>query len=245
MQKAIIYLKAAAYLCLCALLLSLTLAVLQVREAVRSNSISQNASDLITEARKAVAVVNDSLLAKDSKDAQQRTAVREILDNAAGISRMAYQATKAQQDYWKTFPNQAQGTLTRVNALVDHLQGRTDSLMDNLIAITATDGPVNGVLTALKHDLETLDGTLGQTKQAIADLDANLLNDPDIKTILKRISDISINVDGISADLLKMADDSQVKYHALLFGKPSLKQRLMLGLDLVYKVVLIRAASGF
>lgn len=244
MNKLILCLKAFAYALLCAFLLSLTMTVLQVRESIASNSIAQSAQDLITAAHKTVDGVNGTLLTKDAKDNQQRTAVQEILDNLAGTSRLAYQATKAQQDYWKSFPLQAQGTLNRVNTLVDHFQGRADSLMDNLIALTGNDGAVNGVLTALKRDLETLDGTLAQTKQAIADLDKNLLQDEDIKTTLAELAKVMTHTDGITAHFEQMSADFANKIHHSLTDPPTLKSKIIVGLRIAYQLALLRAALG-
>jgi hypothetical protein len=245
MLKLILILKAVALACLSALLLSLTIASLQVREAVIKSTLPQNAQNLVLSAQKTLDGVNGSLLAKDAKDKQQRTAVQEILDNAAGISRLAYHTTAQQQKYWDDLPTRTTATLDKFNLLVDDIQGRGDKVLDNAIALTSADGPVSGILAAFKQDLVNFDGTLSATTQIIKDLDANLANSPEVRESLTQITAILKNGNGVSSDLLKMADDSQVKYHQLLFAKPSLKQRILLGLDIVYKLALIRAAGGF
>lgn len=138
---------------------------------------------------------------------------------------------------------------------MNHINGLLDNLASDLHGVV---GDVSTVLVALKGDLDNLQpviaeghDTLAQTKQAIADLDARLINDPDIQEALHRLAvvmthveTVSVNVEGITDDTHKMTTDVANKVHHTLTDPPTLKSRILTALNMAYHVALLKAALG-
>jgi hypothetical protein len=190
--------------------------------------------DSVDEIKKLAAVLNRV----DAKDPLHRTAIQEIIDNAAGISRMAYTATKAQQDYWARFPDEAQKTLGNVNGLVTKISGIVD----------AVGADVHQVLMALNADLkaitpvtESAKATLDELKTSIADLDA-LIKDPAVKDSLPQILAILTHTHEITAHVDGITGDAQTKLHAYLFDPPTKRAKFIAALELAYRILLLRSA---
>lgn len=127
-------------------------------------------------------------------------------------------------------------------ALLDHTDGLISSTQANVTQITQhANTTLDGLGTleaALTNTLNTgVVPTLEQLRQAIASVDKNLLQDPDIKTVLAELAKTSEHVDVSSEHVEHMIAYLDKK----LTGPTTVKGRVLGALTVIYKIAVIDA----
>lgn len=217
-----------ALICSCLLILSLRAAIQEVRSNVHQSGLTVQAIAGDTRAR---------LFGKGEVfDIAKATMlhVDRITGETAILARQQHTATAA-------LNTKLDSVIGHADATVKVLENTIQELGFDLHTVT---GDTHTVLTALAHDIDDIDPVLRETRKAIADLDANLINDPDIKRALAELANVTTNVDSITGNLNKMSVDAANKFHHLLTDKPTVKARILLALKVAYQIALIKAAFG-
>src|SRR5579864_3763804 len=115
----------ALLICLCFMAISLK------KDADNRAQAEAGLKDATVELKSAAHEISGTVIQLNSLDPKDascktstgcRTAIQEIIDNSAGISRMAYAATKAQQDYWNKFPGKSDALVTKFQGIADSMQ---------------------------------------------------------------------------------------------------------------------------
>ncbi len=129
------------------------------------------------------------------------------------------------------------GLISSATGVTNNLQGVTHDLQDAVQALTED-------LKALAPTIDMSKDLLGEIRRAVADIDKNLLNDPDVVASLKQLAGVAENLNGITLDLHKMTTDAQDKLHHYFYDPPTKKAKAMLLLNLGYRIALILQALG-
>lgn len=185
---------------------------------------------------------------------------QEVKKAVNGVKGVAVETSRGEKKYWDDLDSNTKATFGKVNTLVGNIDTQTRPRLDHDLESlgTAIDGipkvmqtldgvlgDTRTVLRAANIDLNTLNGDLTATKKAITDLDNNLINDPDIKTLLNNLAQAAGNGNKILGHVEGMSADVQTSLHKYLTAKPSVKSRILLALTVAYKVALLKATLGF
>lgn len=194
------------------------------------------ARDAAEQVRLTAAAVN--VMVAKSNDAlfKQYGLADEARKTLVDVHRAAGEAAVAERDYYN-----------------HTLQPQTSALFSNLnTALAGLDAPrigtdLHGTFVNLNNTLDQMPPlilsateTLNSLHVAIADLDKNLLNDPDISKSLSEITAILGNVKLTTDEIVPIVQ----KIRHLATDPPTKKSKLLGILQFVYETVLIKAALG-
>jgi hypothetical protein len=222
------FLKAVALMCAVFALVCLGMFLLKARQA--SEQVRLTAAEL----HSTIAKSNDALF-------KQYGLADEARKTLVDVHRAAGEAAIAERDYYQnTLRPQTSALFTNINASLagldaprigNDLHGTFQNLNKGLDQLPPLIGAARETLVSATETLDAL-------HVAIADVDKNLINDPDVKQSLKQIALILGNVKLTTDEVYLVVQ--HIRHMAT--DPPTKKAKLMGILQFVYETVLIKAA---